>query len=62
MLRTTGVGQKIVELLKRRTVNCRTSGNSGTAPVKDIFCLNRTFLQWKREKNNKFKISSNERL
>ena len=26
MLRTTGVGQKIVELLKRRTVNCRTSG------------------------------------
>ena len=26
MLRTTGVGQKIVELLKRRTDNCRTSG------------------------------------
>ena len=26
MLRTTGVGQKIVELLKRRTVNCRTTG------------------------------------
>ena len=26
MLRTTGVEQKIIELLQRRTVNCRTSG------------------------------------
>ena len=33
MFRTTGVGQKIVELLKRRTVNCRTSGIAPSLPL-----------------------------
>ena len=41
MLRTTGVGQKIVELLKRRTVNCRTSGIApiGVAIISDDVLL-----------------------